>query len=183
MTRSNAGLALCAIDFLVCVALWMLLTQGDTHRPSIPTAGVAAVTTTWAAGSDDDVDVWLRDPAGRLCWFGARDSGLMHLEHDDLGASTSERNVAGPNHERIVLRGILAGEYVVNVHLYLQSDPGPIAVTVQLWSLAGSDRLLLSRIVTLRGQGDEQTAFRFSLSGDGRLLSRSELPATLVGEG
>jgi hypothetical protein len=178
-TRSNAGLALCAIDFLVCVALWMLLTQGDTSRPAIPTAGVAAVTTQWDGASDDDVDLWLRDPAGNLCWFGGRDAGLMHLEHDDLGAS-SETGAAGPNHERTVLRGILPGEYTANVHLYLQADPGPVAVTVRLWSLAGRDRILLERTLTLRRQGDEQTAFRFQLSAAGDLVAANRLPARLI---
>ncbi len=80
-----------------------------------------------------------------------------------------------------MLRAIVAGEYVVNLHLYAQNDPGPVTVTVRLWSLAGSDRMLLERTITLRRQGDEQTAFRFTLSAAGELVDHNLLPMSLVG--
>ena len=54
-------------------------------EPVIATAGQYAVVLEWPDDSADDVDLYVRDPRGKISYFQNRDVGLMHLEHDDLG--------------------------------------------------------------------------------------------------
>jgi len=149
---------------------------------------VFAVTINWKSGSNDDVDLYVRDPNMNIAYFANPSVGLMHLEHDDLGTATSgvESYNGGQkkvlfNGERTVLTGFIPGEYVVNVHFYTQSDPGPIKVLVRLWSLRGEDNVLIQRTVTLYRQGDETTVFRFTLNRAGNVIRITHTQISLVG--
>src|SRR5690348_8497241 len=165
-----------------------VLKQGHTQPPHIQPFGQFAVTTTWRGGSNDDVDLYVRDPQGNICYFGALTIGLMTLEGDDLGTATTgtttlpdgQKVVSSYNGERTVLHGIVPGEYTVNVQMYQKNDPGPTSVTVQLWSLRGNDVMEHEQKVVLTRQGDEATAFRFTLDAAGHISNINRLPAKLV---
>lgn len=165
-----------------------VLSSGHSKPPHIQTFGQFAVTTTWPAGSNNDVDLYVRDPNGNICYFGALTIGLMTLEGDDLGTATSgtetlpdgRKVVTDYNGERTVLHGIVPGEYTVNVQMYQQNDPGMTPVTVQLWSLRGNDEMLHEQKVVLNKTGDEITAFRFTLDAAGHVSNINRLPAHLV---
>jgi hypothetical protein len=79
------------------------------------------------------------------------------LQHGDAVA------VVNDNEERVVLRGAIPGEVTVNVYAYRKAADGPVPVRVALYRLRGDDRTLLRRTVRLRYQGEELTAFRFTL--------------------
>lgn len=171
------------VDFLAAVvlvqqAILARTTIAEAKTPAIPTAGVYAVSIEWAPGSDDDVDLYVQDPAGEICYFGNKTAGPLHLELDDLGVSGTLR-ASGARGERVVLRAAVPGEYVVSTHLY--SGASPARVLVRLWSLTGSDRVLVERRVLLPSQGEERTPFRFRLSRTGTLAGTSRLPKRLVG--
>lgn len=193
MSATRAGYAWVApFDLLVCLLLIFLvlaLTAQPTTPtpPTIDTLGVYAVTTAWGDGSNDDVDLYLADPADNISYFGAMDVGLMHLEVDDLGTRASgtfdnagKRVVVLPNHERIVIRGAVPGEYVVNVQMYGKADPKPTPVVVTLWRLRGNDVEVTTRTVTLRADGDHQTAFRFTLDAKGNVSNINTLDKDIV---
>lgn len=177
-----------AFDLLCCIMIVLVLQQGHAKPPHIQTFGKFAVTASWAAGSDDDVDLYVRDPNGAISFFAAQTVGQMSLERDDLGTASSGtatlpdgRTIRSTwNGERTVIRGIVPGEYTVNVHMYNKNDKGTARVTIQLWALRGSDVLLKQVIVTLRVKGDEATAFRFTLDAAGRVSNINQLPAKLV---
>ena len=89
------------------------------------------------------------------------------------------------NYEVSYSRGVPAGEYTVNVHLYRDmSGQLPLPVTVSV-SVKAAPNLAAKRILTtklkLDHQGQEVTAFRFALDGDGRLVAGSvhDLPKPL----
>ncbi len=48
------------------------------------------ITMNWPDNDTDDMDIYVRDPAGNIVWYHSREAGLMHLDHDDRG-STRER--------------------------------------------------------------------------------------------
>ena len=154
---------------------------------NIRTEGHFAIVAEWSDASADDVDLHVRDPAGNTAFFNARDVGLMHLEHDDQGTLSDQAQTIGgkvivaKNEERVVIRGIIPGEYVVNLHMYNKRDTKPTAVTVRLVRLKGVDSEVIRKERTLPNRGDERTAFRFTLSEDGSVSNINELSRSILG--
>lgn len=182
-------------DTVICLFALMMLSDA-THRQkqqandaNLKVDGKYAVTMEWPDASNDDVDLYVRDPEGNIVYFGARDLGLMNLDHDDQGSvSDHVRTSVGDvtverNEERIVLRGTFPGEYVVNVHMYNKRDPIPTLVTVRLIRLKGEDAVILEKKSVLGAIGDERTAFRFTLDEDGNMTGHNELPRLMVKRG
>jgi hypothetical protein len=184
---ADSPLAWVAIDFLCCLLLVVYTMIGTPQKAaSIDTFGQYAVAVGWPADENDDVDTYVQDPAGNIVWFGDSDVGLMHLEHDDLGRTSDvlqhgqDVAVVKDNEERVVLRGVLPGEVTVNVRAYRKVTDGTIPVSVVLYRLRGDDRPLLRRTVQLSFQGQETTAFRFTLDRAGRLVDHNELAKSLA---
>ncbi len=176
-----------AFELLLClVAIFAILVLTETptkQTSSIETLGVYAVTMTWSTGSNDDIDLYVRDPDGNVCYFGAEDVGLMHLETDDLGTKNSgtygEVTVRAHT-ERTIIRGVVPGEYIVNAQEFQKSDPGPMKVTITLWRLRGGDLKVISKTVTLNKNGDIAFAFRFTLDAQKNVSGTSMLPKDIV---
>lgn len=160
--------------------------QGE-EKKAVPTEGAYAITVTWPPDSANDVDLYVRDPSGSIVYFRHREAGLMHLEHDDLGeANDVDFTGTAPvriayNGERVVIRGVIAGEYTVNVHLYAQRVQADTPTTVILYRLIGAEPLREARTVLVH-EGEERTAFRFTVNASGAILEYNELPAHFVGE-
>ncbi|HTM68510.1 MAG TPA: hypothetical protein VL426_04370 [Candidatus Binatia bacterium] len=161
--------------------------QKAEQQAGLRTEGKYAIIMEWPNKSPDDVDLYVRDPAGNIAFFNARDLGLMHLDHDDQGtvsdkAQSSNGTVSIElNEERVILRGIMEGEYTVNVHMYDKRSPEPTPVTVSLYRLKGEDTEVLKKVRTLVRSGDEQTAFRFTVKRDESLTDVNDLQRSLVG--
>lgn len=180
MSRSRHGLAFASLDFLVCVALWLLVQLAPPPKPSsaVHTYGLYAVTLVWPEKCNADLDLYVRQPSGEIVYFSHANGTAAHLEHDDLG--TLGAYVDEDNFERIVLRAAEPGEYVANVHVYDQHSCRPPArARVELWRLRGDDERVFMVLLGMRGKGDEQTAFRFTLRGD-TLAGVNRLPRHLV---
>jgi hypothetical protein len=181
------------VDILTAIVLALfavnkLATFDPPSKPNIETLGKYIVEVTWTAKQDHDVDTYVEDPAGNVVYFAAMRDGLMHLEQDDLGQTADSLEIGGrkvsvdENRERVVLRGTLEGEYVVNAHMYRKDafNSSPTPVTVVLYRLRGVDRVLKVKKLTLLGDGDEKTAFRFTIDQGGDVTSFSDLPKNLV---
>ena len=141
---------------------------------------------TWDDESGDDIDLWIRDPLGNLLSFRNREDALMHLDRDDLGQRNDVVQTQfgeieyNENREIVTLRGIVPGEYVINVHMYMRRDPSPTTlVTVQLDKINPFSTIMIKRI-SLGDSGDEKTAFRFTLDKEGEVIEVNELPKTLT---
>jgi hypothetical protein len=144
------------------------------------------ITITWEKGSDDDVDSYLQDPAGNILFFNAREVGIMHLDRDDLGQRNDviqlpngETVLIEDNREIITLRGIVPGEYVLNVHMYSKSDQKPVDVTITIDKI-NPYSAVLSKTVQLKSNGQEETVCRFTLDPSGTVSDISYLPKRLT---
>jgi hypothetical protein len=151
------------------------------------TEGVYAISADWPDASGDDVDLYVRDPAGNIVFFSARDLGMMHLEHDDQGkTSDTALTAAGQvtvekNEERVIIRGIIAGEYVVNLHMYHKRDAAPTPVRVRLVRLKDPQSDVKTVSLTLAHDHEkDQTAFRFTLGVDGTVSDINRLYRPLL---
>jgi uncharacterized protein YfaP (DUF2135 family) len=179
MRRVRYAVALVVVvDFLVAVVQMQqaVIERASFVRPSVTTYGQFAVTMTSRTG--DDLDLWVRDPHGDIVWWGHPQAGALSLEHDMIPGVTDP--VRDGVHELTVIREAAAGEYVANVNVYRGNARA--AVTVEVWDLRGwSRKVILRRSFTVRGQGQQKTAFRWRLNAAGHYVSHNELPADLVG--
>jgi hypothetical protein len=172
--------------FAALFALSFILINPSKQDKNVEVKAEFIITVTWPNDLNNDVDTYVEDPHGRLVAFMRREEGLMHLDRDDVGKfndilSTPFGDVEyNENREVVTLRGTIEGEYVVNVHMYMQRSEGQAtAVRIQL------DKINPFQIVTVKDvvldiTGSEKTAFRFTVNRDCEVTSISHLPKTLT---
>lgn len=155
--------------------------QGD-----IPAKAEMIVTTTWADGLKDDVDTWIEAPDGEVVWYRNPDGGLMHLDRDDRGDENDTLLVDGKpitnplNQEVVTVRGVLPGEYIVNVQRYRASDGNVLPVEVNVVKVNPVLKVVYYGTVDLPSEGAERTVVRFSVGPDGSVSGINTLQKNLV---
>lgn len=144
------------------------------------------VTVTWPDHNPDDIDTWVEDPEGMVVWFRNPAVGLLHLDRDDRGMLNDVINVNGReienplNQEVVTLRGVVQGEYVVNVHYYASETNQPVDVNVRLVKVNPKLEVIYYGTLKLEKKGDEKTAVRFRIAPDGQVSGLDFLPKPLV---
>ena len=148
----------------------------------VESPGNVIVEIRWPDEVNADVDLWVEAPGDVPVGYSNQSGTIFNLLRDDLGL---KNDVTALNYETTYSRGIPAGEYTVNLHLYRSSSRHlPLAVTVVV-SLkpdkTSSAKQILVTKQTLRSVGEEVTVFRFSVDEDGRLVTGSvhDLPRPL----
>jgi hypothetical protein len=136
--------------------------------------GNVIVEVRWPDEIDADVDLWVQAPGDRPVGYSNKGGAVFNLLRDDLGKRT---DVTGLNYETSYSRGILPGEYTVNLHLYRNPSgryPVPVTVVTSVkCSIEGSARQVLASEVLLLGEGEELTVYRFDLRENGDLVAGS----------
>jgi hypothetical protein len=174
------------LGFVVMFILAFLLINPIARSGAVDPKAEFLITLTWPDGREEDVDLYVEDPAGELVWFRRREAGLMHLDRDDLGQRNDMIQIAGRfvinplNQEIVSIRGIVPGEYVVNLHLYRTADGKPVPATVKIEKLNPKVELIYFGPVTLTEAGEERTAARFTVGADGRVRAVHQLFKQLV---
>ena len=189
---SNVGLGFtdllfnALLGFVVMFVLAYLMINPIARTGAVDPKAEFLITLTWPDGRKDDVDLYVEDAAGNLVWFRAREAGLMHLDRDDLGLRNDLIEVGGQqvvnplNQEVVSIRGIVPGEYVVNLHLYRAEGDLPLSTQVKVEKLNPRVELVFYDTVMLLEQGDERTAVRFALGADGRVRDVNRLAKAIV---
>jgi hypothetical protein len=165
--------------------------SAESAQKRLKSSALFLIKVVWAGESDDDVDTYVSDPLSHLVFFKRLQDGLMNLDRDDTGSSSNlitlpDGRVAKSayNEEQVEIRGIIEGEYIVNVHMYRKATPTPTKVIVTLYKVAeGEDVQIHERVLTLAQQGQEETAFRFTLTRSGEVADINELPKSLIRNG
>jgi len=175
------------IGFVFLFIISFLLINPIAKRADIEVKAEFLITVFWPDNLEDDVDIYVEDPTGGLVWFKSREPGLMHLDRDDLGKRNDEVITAAgailfpENREIVTLRGIVPGEYVVNVHMYFKVGAEPVPVTIQIDKI-NPYSVVLRETVDLKVKGDEVTVTRFSVNAKGEVSNVNKLPKKLVQE-
>ncbi len=172
---------------LFCLA-FLLMAKKIEKNKKVEAKAEFLITITWPESSDNDVDTYVEDPLGNLVFFRSREKGLLHLDRDDLG--TKNDTIILPdgttyevkeNREIVTIRGIIPGEYTVNVHMYFRKDlDKETTVTIKLEKINPSVKLITIKDVKLGQNGDEKTAFRFCLDKEGCVISINDLKKELA---
>ena len=172
--------------FAALFAMSFILINPSKKDNNVVEKGEFVIVMTWPKEMDNDVDIYVEDPEGNLVAFMRREEGLMHLDRDDLGRRNDVVQTEfgeieyDENREIVTLRGIMPGEYVINVHMYMKREESLLTpVTVQLDKINPYSTVMIKR-VTLGVSGEEKTAFRFILNNDGDVVEINELQKTLV---
>ncbi len=175
------------IAFVFCFVITLLAFNPQARkRGDIPAKAEFIITVSWPDMNPNDNDAWGQDAGGNLVWFRAREAGLMHLDRDDRGVANDSivvngRQVVNPlNQEVVTLRGVAPGEYTVNAHYYDSKDGKPVEVTVSIVKVNPRAEVVYYGTLALARKGDEGTAARFTLLGDGAVTNINTLPKSLV---
>ncbi|MCG8379276.1 MAG: hypothetical protein MI865_07365, partial [Proteobacteria bacterium] len=84
------------------------------------------------------------------------------------------------NQEVATIRGIVPGEYIVNVHYYNSKTLRQANVEVRAVKVNPKLRVLYSGNLILDNKGDEKTAVRFTVDAAGNVSNVSTLFKTIV---
>ena len=136
--------------------------------------GNVIVEAQWGDGLDADVDLWVQAPGDKPVGYSNKSGRVFNLLRDDLGKA---QDITDLNYEVAYSRGMPAGEYIVNVHMYRGISvtyPVEVKVVASLKSTPDDTaQPLVTTTVKLRHENDQITAFRFSLDSKGHLVSGS----------
>jgi hypothetical protein len=176
------------LGFAVMVFIAFALIKPESKTGDIDVNADMIITVSWPDGLPDDIDTYVEDPAGNVVWYHKREAGLVHLDRDDRGTYRDTIMVNGKeidyplNQETVTIRGIIPGEYVVNVYYYLNQSPGPVPVTVKVEKINPEVSVVYFGTVDLIREGQEETMARFTLDEDGNVTNLNAVPKSLVQE-
>ena len=135
------------------------------------------ITVDWQDNLPDDVDLWVRDPNGEIVSYLKKDAGWLHLDRDDQGVvndkiTINDKEVIYPiNREVVTLRGIIPGEYTVNLYLYEHKSSKPIDAKLIIEKVNPSLKLVFFNNVSLKKKDTELTIAKFRLDSVGNFKS------------
>jgi len=183
------------VGFAFLFIIAFLLIKPEAKKKDFDRNAEFVVVLEWDKEAKGDIDLYVEDPLGDKCSFRQAVANFMHLDKDDLGsANDTVVNADGTistvkiNREVITIRGIIAGEYIINAHYYSERDYSNIDNRVEMGTSARKKK---SKEVTVkvelhkvnpytilwvgekkfRGKGQEETFVRFRLDKDGKVLS------------
>lgn len=139
------------------------------------------ITVTWPDDQPDDIDVWMSDPNQNVLSYRDRDVGWLQLDRDDQGDLNDTIEVNGKemrypiNQEVVTIRGIISGEYILNLQLYKHATLKPITATVKIEKVNPSLKVVYVDKVTMKQEDDEVTVLRFNLDTAGEIIDINHL--------
>jgi hypothetical protein len=183
MAASDDGTFVPFTDMLFNVVIglaFMVFIAFSLINPTAKTGAVELkaellITMNWPDNDTDDMDIYVRDPAGNIVWYHSREAGLMHLDHDDRGSTRERISVNGQtiqnplNQEIVTIRGIVPGEYVVNAHEFLATSTNKLPVSVKVEKLNPTASVVFYGTQEFDHKGQEETFVRFTLDPDGKV--------------
>jgi hypothetical protein len=176
--------ALQVVAFLFFLAL--LAISPEAKDGKIDSKAEFIITMDWPDNHPDDLDLFVQDPAGNIAWYRNREAGFMVLDRDDRGGANdfivvNSKKITSPIREEIVtIRGLLAGEYTVNVSHFLATTGQPVPATVKVQKLNPTAQMIFDDSVFVDHTGDEKTAVRFTLDGAGKVIDVTRRPKSLM---
>ena len=172
------------VAFLFFIAL--LAMNPEAKQGKIDTKAEFIITMSWPDSHPDDVDLYAEDPLGNIVWYHVREAGFMVLDRDDRGGLNNTiivngRKVASPiRQETVSIRGIVAGEYTVNVNHYLASTGNPVPVSVKVEKVNPSVEVVYYDTLNLDHAGQEVTATRFRVAENGSVVDTDRRQKSLI---
>src|SRR6201989_522501 len=169
--------ALQVIAFLFFIAL--LAIRPEATDGKIDSKAEFIITMDWPDNHPDDLDMFVQDPIGNIAWYRRREAGFLVLDRDDRGGANdfivvNGKKIPSPIREEIVtVRGIVPGEYTINVSHFQATTGQPVVVNVKVQKLNPTAQVIFDDKVIVDHTGDEKTALRFRIDAGGE---RGDVP-------
>jgi hypothetical protein len=166
--------ALQVLAFLFFIAL--LAIAPDAKEGKVDPKAEFLVTANWPDNHPDDIDLFVQDPLGNMVWYRRHEAGFMVLDRDNRGGANDfimvgGRKIRSPiRQETVTIRGIVAGEYTVNVYHFTALTGKPVPVSVKVEKLNPSLQVVHYDTIELEHGGTEKTAVRFVVDESGAVV-------------
>jgi len=176
--------ALQVVAFLFFIAL--LVINPEAKQGKIDSKADFIITMSWPDSHPDDIDLYAEDPLGNIVWYHVREAGFMVLDRDDRGGLNNSivvdgKRVSSPiRQETVSIRGIVAGEYTVNVNHYLATTNAPVPVAVKVEKINPAVEVVHYDTLVLDHAGQERTAVRFRVADSGKVVDVSHQDKSLI---
>ncbi|NNE24539.1 MAG: hypothetical protein HKN11_18210 [Rhizobiales bacterium] len=174
------------MGFVLLFFLAILFLNPEKTKAKVDLDAQYVITVTWPDNLPDDIDTWVEDPEGQVTWYRNRNAGLVHLDRDDRGMLNDTLVINGKeienplNQEVVAIRGLVPGEYTVNLHYYETGTKAPVDVLVRIARVNPVYKIVFYDKVSMPQKGAEKTAVRFTLSADGEVININRLEKKLV---
>lgn len=176
--------ALLGFTLLFFVAILFVNPQARKGRVDMKAEYIISVT--WPDHLADDIDLWVQDPLGETVSYLRKDAGWLHLDRDDRGEINDTIIVNGNeivypiNQEVVTIRGMIAGEYTVNLYYYTAKQTAPVETLVKVEKVNPTLQTVYVRKIPLLQQDQEITAVRFNLNQQGIITETNQLQRILT---
>jgi hypothetical protein len=166
--------ALQIVAFFFFIAL--LAISPEAKDGKIDSKAEFIITVDWPDNHPDDLDLFVQDPIGNIAWYRHREAGFLVLDRDDRGGDNdfiliNGRKLPSPIREEIVtVRGIVPGEYTVNISHFQATTGQPVEATVKVQKLNPTAQVVFDDKITVDHAGDEKTALRFKVDAEGKVV-------------
>jgi hypothetical protein len=176
--------ALQIVAFFFFIAV--LAISPDAKDGKVDTKAEFIITMDWPDNHPDDLDLFVQDPVGNIAWYRHREAGFLTLDRDDRGGANdfilvNGMKIPSPIREEIVtVRGLVPGEYTVNVSHFQAVTGRPVEATVKVQKLNPNAQVIFDDKVVVDHNGDEKTAVRFKLDAAGKVIDVQRRPKSLL---
>ena len=176
--------ALQVVSFLFFLAVLAMAPKASEGK--IDSKAEFVITMDWPDSSPDDIDLMVQDPAQNIAWYRHKEAGFLTLDRVDRGGvhdtiRINGQRVSTPIREEVLtIRGIVAGEYVVNVSQYVSVGHKSVPVNVRVQKLNPAARVIYEGQLKVDHRGDEKTAVRFTLDGKGDVIDINHRQKSLL---
>lgn len=176
--------ALQVLAFLFFIALLIVTPEAKTGK--VDSKAEFLISVDWPDNHPDDIDTFVQDPVGNIVWFRRREAGFMVLDRDDRGGLNDfvlvngQKMPTATREELVSLRGIIAGEYTVNVYHFTALTGQTVPVTVTVQKLNPVVKIIAKETIGLDQGGTEKTAVRFTLDASGAVTQTSHIQRSIL---
>lgn len=171
---------LATIVLLVIAVLHIVVEQ---NKADIKVNAEFVITLEWDHDQDNDVDIWIEDPNRLVLWYRDQEVGVMHGDRDDKGWQDDmyiNGEIIKINQEIITFRGIVEGEWIINIHLYRVGksvrDKEGSTVKISLIKLNPKASIIFKKEYRMETYWEQITVARFHMTGAGIVLNLTDEP-------
>lgn len=173
-------LALLGFIFMIIVLLPHINPPAKKAAEDITVIENVIVQISWPNEIDADVDLWCQAPGDTPVGYSNLGARVFNLMRDDLGRLYEDP--LDVNLEECKGRGIIPGEYTINIHLFSNASgrlPIPVNIVVstkpvtKTGAKAQPAKPLLTAKESLYYIKEEITVFRFQLTEEGEVVEGS----------
>ena len=185
------------VGFAILIIVAFLLIKPEQKKEDFERRAEFVVVMEWNHDQPDDIDLYVQDPTQAKVHFRLPIVNFMYLDKDDLGfandvvkykdGTTKKVNI---NREVVTIRGIIAGEYVINAHYYssrewtrlgqlttntdipsrkVDKKNDPLTVKIELHKVDPYKIMWVGEKKFFK-KGQEETFVRFSIDKDGNQI-------------